>query len=107
MYRVALTSAFGETAFVWAGGLGMFVVFLLPILIAEYLLQRNPRLRCPQCGHLLTYIRTMRWVTKHDECLFCGMKLNVQKPTRREFAIHAAFILGSIALLILFFELLH
>ncbi|MBC8868155.1 MAG: hypothetical protein H8E44_01990 [Planctomycetes bacterium] len=105
MCRVGFTSAFGETAFVWVFGVGMFVVFLVPVIVAEHLLQKNRRLYCPQCGQFLAGFRSMLRINKHDECSCCRTKLNVKKPTRYQLAFDMTLIFGSLALLALFFAL--
>ena len=106
MCRVALTSEFDETAFLWVSGVGMFVVFLVPLIVAQYFLQKNRRLYCPQCGQFLAGFRSVLRINKHDECLSCRTKLSVQKPTRHQLAFDVALIFGSLALLILFLALL-
>ncbi len=78
VFRVALISALGEPAFLWLFGVGVFVVFLTPIMVTEYIQLRNPRLHCPQCGQFLARVRAMLRINKCAECLFCKAKLNVQ-----------------------------
>ncbi len=106
MCRVAFTSTFGETAFLWVFGAGAFVVFLVPLIVGEYFLQKNRRLYCPQCGQFLAGFRSMLRINKHDECLFCRMKLNVEKPTRHQLAFDMTLIFVRLFLLILFLALL-
>jgi len=96
--------ALGETAFFWLFGVGMFASFLTPMIVFEFLLQKDLRLRCPHCGEsLAASVRGMRQLWKNEACLNCGTEIPVAKPTRRQqLVFHTLFAGGMLILLLIF-----
>jgi hypothetical protein len=99
IFRIALTSAFGEPLFLTIFGLGSLVVFLAPIVVGEYLQLKNIRLHCPHCGQFLASIRAMLRINKYDECRFCRTKLNVPKASQRQGVFDFVVSIGGLAVL--------
>jgi hypothetical protein len=97
--RIALTEIGGETLFLWVFGLGSLAVLLTPIVVAEYVLLKDPHLYCPHCRQVLVSLRAIRRWQKHGDCVRCGAFLDIERLTRKQSVIDYAFV--SMALLLL------
>jgi hypothetical protein len=98
--RRALTEIGGDTLFLCVFGLGSLAVLLTPILVAEYVLLKDPRLYCPHCRQVLVYLRAIRRWHNHGDCERCGALLSIERLTRKQSATDQAFVLVSLLLLI-------
>jgi uncharacterized paraquat-inducible protein A len=104
--RAELIATLGERVFFWGLGVGTFAAILVPQIVVERAVQRDRRQYCPKCGKFLARIRAALRLNKHGDCLYCGVDLGVQQPTRLQILADIALIFCSLLVLMLFSRLI-
>lgn len=98
--RPSAEAKFGETAWLWFFVIAMFASFLIPPMIVQRYVVKDPLLYCPHCNNFLGLIRAAAKLNKHAICNHCCSKIEIAPSTKKCALYDVSYILGGLLTII-------